>query len=223
MVIIFIFFGLACLSSYLLCYLFIKVSKKKEEFLSIFYENDPNFVGCALDRAENFNQKIGLIMDNTIDNKSDLNQHSLSKTTNYYNNIESSEELSFIGATQQITNQITTISDNNGHIRHHSIKSNRFLGTQIFIILSMLISTFFSIIIYIVLSTNFTTIEGEIKVYLATSEYNNKIIMIFNIFREYMFDKILFVKYIDLQAFLQDELKNFYTQAIESNKIVAQY
>lgn len=162
-------------------------------------------------------------MDNIIDNKSDLNQHSLSKTTNYYNNIESSEELSFIGATQQITNQITTISDNNGHIRHHSIKSNRFLGTQIFIILSMLISTFFSIIIYIVLSTNFTTIEGEIKVYLATSEYNNNIIMIFNIFREYMFDKILFVKYIDLQEFLQDELKNFYTQAIESNKIVDQY
>lgn len=87
----------------------------------------------------------------------------------------------------------------------------------------MLLSFLFSLIIFILLKINFAIIEGEIIVYLATSEYNNNIIMIFNIFHEFMFDKTIYVKYIDLEEYLNKELTNFYTKTISTIKILHKY
>lgn len=84
----------------------------------------------------------------------------------------------------------------------------------------MLISTLFSIITYSLLKKNFTIIQGEIAGYLAISEYNNNIIMIFNMFREFLFDKIIYVEYMELEEYLNNELSNFYMKTINTTNII---
>ena len=68
-IIIFAYFIISLITSYILCYLFIKVSTQKDEYLSIFYEIEPNYVIYALDKCEIFNQKMLQVIDNLIENK----------------------------------------------------------------------------------------------------------------------------------------------------------
>lgn len=60
----FVYFIVSIITSYVLCYLFAKVSTQKDEYLSIFYEIEPNYVTYTLDRCEIFNQKMLQVIDN---------------------------------------------------------------------------------------------------------------------------------------------------------------
>lgn len=65
----FIYCIISLISSYILCYLFIKVSKQKDEYLSIFYEIDPNIVSYFLEKCE-----MLAVIDNLIVRKTDSYQ-----------------------------------------------------------------------------------------------------------------------------------------------------
>lgn len=217
LIIIFMFLAIAILNSYILSYLFVKVSEKKADYLSIFYSIGPNYVCNALERCENFNQKMIIVVDTQLDKKLSIQQQSASKTTKYLDDDQSSQ-LSF----QDTANPISSNQNKNNSEKsiHKTVINSSFAKLRIFICCSMLISTIFGTIIFAILKINFIVIEGEIQIYLATSEYHNNLIMIFNLFREFMFDKTLYVKYIDLEKYLNKEIQNFYVDTIKTTELV---
>ena len=118
-------------------------------------------------------------------------------------------------------------SQNAKHLQyntHRVIHSCTYLiHIKLFLSVECFLSTVISIALVVLTHNAFMHFERNIAVFTASSEIHAKYLMLFNVLREYIFDKDIYVDYKWLPYFFNDELAAIYDNTRSSNMIINQH
>lgn len=199
-VVVFLVFGV--LFYFVIMKLYVGVVMKKNDYLAVFYEISLDIIRLALSHCETFNQKLMMV----------TNEESVSISGTLSTDVSD-------GEMNDITDPIITKKSNSSEV-HQSKKSfihsssKDILLTRIGIFIVMMISPFGSLLIYIYTTGNFAYFTSNIAIFKANARMNTRYLMLFNILREYIFDKDTYVKYYYLENYFESELSEIINKTI---------
>lgn len=206
-----VFLVLGVFFYFIIIKLYVGVVMKKNDYLAVFYEIGLDIIRLALSHCETFNQKIMMM----------TNEESVSINATISTDVSD-------GEMNDITDPIITKKTNSLEIHqskksfiHSSSKDILFARIGIFIV--MMLSPFGSLLIYIYTTGNFEYFTSNIAIFKANAQMNTRYLMLFNILREYIFDKDIYVKYYYLENYLESELSEIINKTIEDIKTIDQH
>ena len=201
-----VFIVLQIISFWLLSSAYFTVEHKKDSYLEIFFEINVEIIRITLERCEYFQQKV---LSSTK-----VNHPNGSQMEDDENDEHSQLDISLFSLTS-INLKEENISTQK---KKKKDKSRKCMNISLNLFLSLGLIT---LIIVIIITENYLQyFEANISVLRATSEVNIKYLMLFNAFREYLFDKNLFVNYTDLSEYLNNELSHIYEYTAELNEVI---
>ena len=184
--------------------LFFIVFLKKNDYLAVFYEISLDVIRISLEHCETFNQKMMLINEDTE-----------SSISTPLSDCETDDDIN------EFSNKIIIKAEKSVNSEHHHTKkkllnqSNKgVIIIKIFLFVSMMISSIFTLIIILNCSSSFSYLQTNIAIFKANSQMNTRFLMLFNLLREYMFDKDIYVKYLHLTEYLPSELTEIIEKTI---------
>ena len=203
-----IFIVLAIVFFFVLSTLYFGVVFKKNDYLSVFYEISIDVIRLSLDHCENFNQKIMLVSN-------DDSQSSINPTIS--NDDDNDIEDMNISVNSQSQNS------NDAHHQKKAIissKNNTIFLIKLMILIVMIVSPICFTCIFFYTRDSFNYFRSNIAIYKANAQLNTRYLMLFNLLREYMFDKDIYVKYLHLTDYFQDEITTIIAKTIDSQAII---
>jgi len=178
-------------SYFLITYAFLEVGKRKESYLEVFFEIGEGVIRNSLEKCEKFSKRFQ--SDNISEEVSNLDEN----------------EINFDPVFLTLGNGKSNKSSGSKKRKNNNSREDRITKFKIFF--GLFFMSFFFFIIYIIYQNYLEKIQIYVLVFDNLAMEQAYYLMIFNILREYLFDRNMYIFKTPANEYILDSINEIYT------------